>query len=337
LYQRKNAAWQDAVDGHSAGLLLAKDLTYHIFGEIDVVDPRQTYQSSLASLMRGKICPPNCSVIPNRTIEMVRSVNYMATTFFDRTPANWKELEDLVQQAFVEMGYESNRAYKLKTVRGTVEIDVHAIQISTPIPMIVLCECKHWNKPVTQNVIHGFRTVCQDAGAHFGLIISNRGFQSGAENSRIATNVHLMNFQEFQGTFFSEWKQGVFMMLVKMRDQLLPISRASVGMQENGLDLIDKVKLEGVDALKKYSIFFGYDGGYSKFFIYDAPFPATINDPRGNPKRIVRTKVFSHREYIEIAREAVVEATRHFDLPSTYFSHMGTMLDPTNSGGKVTS
>jgi restriction endonuclease Mrr len=125
-------------------------------------------------------------------------VSKTAARFFDREPNNWHQLEEMVQQAFAEMGYESNRAHKIQTVRGTVEIDVHAIKTSTPIPTIVLCECKYWDKPVPQHVVHTFRSVCSDAGAHFGLIISRRGFQSGAEISRTATNIHLMDFVEFQ-------------------------------------------------------------------------------------------------------------------------------------------
>ncbi len=252
----------------------------------------------------------------------------MTSEFFDRTPANWKELEEMVQQAFGEMGYESNRAYQLQTVRGKVEIDVHAIKTSTPIPTLVLCECKHWNKPVSQNVVHGFRTVCSDAGAHFGLIISKRGFQSGAESSRIATNVHLMNFAEFQDTFFYEWKSGAFMMLAKMRDQLLPILRASHRMEENGLDLIDIREIEGVDVFHKYSMFHGYDGRYSKFFIEGASFPSTINDPRGDPCKITKITIQSHREYLEIAREAVIDCTKHFNLPRIHFSDEGRVLKP---------
>lgn len=253
----------------------------------------------------------------------------MAEKFFDSSPGSWQDLEQLVEQAFAEMGYESNRAHKLKTIRGTVEIDVHAIKRSTPIPTVVLCECKYWDKPVPQNVVHGFRTVCSDAGAHFGLIISKKGFQPGAEETRTATNVHLMNFEEFQCTFFEEWRIGATMILAKMRDQLLPILRAFSGFQEMGLDLIDEEKIKGVDVFHKYSIFFGADGAYREFFIGNEGFPATFNDPRGDPREIARITVHSHREYLQIAREAVVEGTKRFNLPAVYFSDTGQAL---NSG-----
>ena len=202
----------------------------------------------------------------------------------------------MVDQAFNEMGYESSRAHRLSTVRGAVEIDVHAIKTSTPIPTVVLCECKYWDKPVPQQVVHGFRTVCADAGAHFGLIISRKGFQSGAEMSRVATNVHLMNFEDFQKTFFSEWRSGVFVMLAKMRDQMLPILRAASGFQDSGLDTINSKTIEGINAFEKYAIFFGNQGGYSSYFILEGTFPSTFNDPRGDPRDITFVTAHSHRE-----------------------------------------
>jgi len=61
--------------------------------------------------------------------------------FFDREPETWEDLEGLIQQAFDEMGYESIRGHKVKTVRGKVKVDVFARKVSTPIPTIVLI----WN------------------------------------------------------------------------------------------------------------------------------------------------------------------------------------------------
>jgi Restriction endonuclease len=243
----------------------------------------------------------------------------MAAKIFDENPETWQHLEDMVNQAFIEMGYESQRSYPLTTVRSTVDIDVHAVKTSTPIPTIVLCECKYWNKRVPQQVVHGFRTVCSDAGAHFGLIISRKGFQPGAKTSRTGTNVHLMDFAEFQETFFGEWRSGVFLMLAQMRDQLLPILRASSGLQESGLDVINAKTVDGIDAWGKYQIFFGNDGGYANFFILRGSFPATFNDPRGDPRKITLVTANSHRQYLEIAREAVHECTRVFNLPELYF------------------
>src|SRR6266545_3210589 len=121
-------------------------------------------------------------------------MNPMPSRIFDSPPSTWEQLEIMVAQAFSEMGYESDRNHEVMTVRGRVKIDVYAVKRSTPIPTVVLCECKHWSKPVEQNVIYGFRSICSDVGAHFGLIISKAGFQLGAKETREATNIHLLDF-----------------------------------------------------------------------------------------------------------------------------------------------
>src|SRR5215813_8551028 len=122
----------------------------------------------------------------------------MTNLIFDIEPVTWQELEGMVFQAFQEMGYETRRNREIATARGRVRIDVYAVKRSNPIPTIVLCECKYWNKAVDQNVIYSFRSVCADAGAHYGVVISKKGFQSGAVESREHTNIHLLTFKEFQ-------------------------------------------------------------------------------------------------------------------------------------------
>ena len=171
---------------------------------------------------------------------------------FNSSPDTWQELEKLVCQAFCEMGYESYRNKPIKTVRGKVEIDVYAINKSTPIPTIILCECKYWNKPVEQGVIHSFRTICSDIGAHFGIIISKKGFQSGADKSRESTNIHLYDFAEFQSAFFDEWRTGIFMKFAKMEDELLPLLRGFPLIHDEKL----RAELSSVAVFEKYSIFF---------------------------------------------------------------------------------
>jgi hypothetical protein len=240
--------------------------------------------------------------------------------FFDRTPTDWKDLEQMVQQAFAEMGYQSHRAHSLATIRGSVEVDVHAVKTSTPIPTVVLCECKYWNKPIPQVVVQSFRTVCSDAGAHFGLIISKKGFQTGANETRNSTNIHLMTFEEFQRSFFREWASGVYLMLNAMRDELLPIFRASTGIVEYGLDTVKKEMLAEINILEKYSLFFGLDSQHSNYFSFGAQFPVTFCDPRGSPKEICRISVNSHREYFEVARQGLVQCRKYFNLKPKYFS-----------------
>jgi hypothetical protein len=229
---------------------------------------------------------------------------------FDVSPSTWQELEEMVMQAFDEMDYESHRNYEVMTVRGMVKIDVYAIKKTTPIPTLVLCECKYWNKAVDQNVIYGFRSICSDIGAHFGLVISKVGFQTGAKETREATNIHLLNFIEFQKTFFEEWKTGIFMKFAKMSDVLRPLIPLNPYYKDN-FEL--QRKLEKVNIFDKYEVFFG-DQSFTSHFIGTGVYPITITDPRGDPSNLKPITIESPRQYYEIARQAYSDARAYFSI-----------------------
>ena len=209
----------------------------------------------------------------------------MKNKIYDHEPNDWQELEEMVNTAFREMGYESHRNYSVKTIRGNVAIDVFATDKRTSLPTIVICECKYWNKPVDQQVIYAFRSVCADIGAHYGLVISKVGFQSGANQTRESTNSHLLDFNQFQEKYFDKWREGIFMEIVKMRDTFLP------GLYSNG-QLCHK-------ALQKYTLF---EKG-SDHFIFNNGFPIDVIDPRGDIDSIEEIAITSHRHFFEIAKE----------------------------------
>jgi Restriction endonuclease len=228
---------------------------------------------------------------------------------FDTQPATWQELERLVEQAFAEMGYESHRGHELATVRGKVKIDVYAVKRSAPIPTVVLCECKYWEKAVEQNVVYGFRSICNDVGAHFGLIISKAGFQSGASETREATNIHLLDFVAFQETFFSEWRIGIFMKFAQLTDALSPL----VYNKYTGKDPALESKLKGINPFEKYAIFFG-ERSFQAYFVENNELPIEIVDPRGDPREIRLITIPSFRQYFEVASQGGADARAHFGI-----------------------
>jgi hypothetical protein len=101
-------------------------------------------------------------------------------TIFDRDPANWEELQDMTGQLFDEIGCEVVVGKPIDNVRGAKEIDVFVRDVAITPPAVYLCECKLWKRAVPQEIVHAFRTVMADVGAHRGFIISGAGFQKGA-------------------------------------------------------------------------------------------------------------------------------------------------------------
>jgi hypothetical protein len=122
---------------------------------------------------------------------------------------DWKDLQNKVAQIFLDIGYETEVGKEIETVRGKVEIDVFALN-RTQIPNIsCLCECKYWNTPIPQTVVHSFRTIVTDYGANYGFVISKLGFQSGAYEAIKNTNVQLLNWPEFQKLFEQKWRDSM--------------------------------------------------------------------------------------------------------------------------------
>lgn len=143
-------------------------------------------------------------------------------SIFDREPANWRELQDMAAQLFAETGCEVQVGRNLENVRGAKEIDVYVRDTSIVPAGMYLCECKHWQRAVPQEVVHAFRTVMQDVGAHHGYIISSGGFQSGAHEAARNTNLHLVTFPELQAIFFDRWRIAMGERYVPYADRLFP-------------------------------------------------------------------------------------------------------------------
>lgn len=122
-----------------------------------------------------------------------------------KVPRKWKELEELVAAILGECGMTAERGVTLTLPRDKVTVDVLAEEVVNGITDRTICQCKNWQTRVPKSEVHSFRTVMQETGANRGLIISRRGFQSGAVRSAQATNIELMTFTEFQEKYFKKW------------------------------------------------------------------------------------------------------------------------------------
>lgn len=95
--------------------------------------------------------------------------------------------------------------HPVSLARGQADIDVYATDGESTPPAVYFCECKRWATPVPQTVVHAFRTVVEDAGANFGLLISSQGFQSGAIEAANKSSVKLLTWEAFQRLFLERW------------------------------------------------------------------------------------------------------------------------------------
>jgi len=139
---------------------------------------------------------------------------------YAQEPSDWRDLQDKVASILNVCGCESEVERTIETARGDVDVDVHAIDKSISPNLVYLCECKLWSKAVPKSVVHSFRTVVSDYGAHIGFLISRNGFQSGAYEATKNSNIRLVNWFEFQDIFISRWKDRRYVEVRQLFDRL---------------------------------------------------------------------------------------------------------------------
>lgn len=144
----------------------------------------------------------------------------MPALIYSTEPIDWRDLQDKVASILRVCGCESEVERTIEIVRGKVDVDVHAVDSSTSPKLTYLCECKYWSSAVPKSVVHGFRTVVSDYGAHVGFLISRNGFQSGAYEAAQNSNIRLVNWFEFQGVFIDRWKEGRYAILKQIFEDL---------------------------------------------------------------------------------------------------------------------
>lgn len=119
-------------------------------------------------------------------------------------PSNWEDLERIVCDYLNQAGYNAERSKAIKTIRGSVNVDVFATSENEILKQFI-CECKYWNTPVPKEKIHAFRTVVHDSGSMVGIFISKSGYQSGAKEAAYCSNVLLKTWDGFLELIERQW------------------------------------------------------------------------------------------------------------------------------------
>lgn len=120
-------------------------------------------------------------------------------------PDKWQDLQLGVKRIFRNVGLSSDIEVNIPTPRGSVNVDVLAIDGLSLDNIKYIVECKNWSSAIPQSVIHSFTTVMHETGANIGFIISKHGLQSGAKEYTRSTNIVGLTYLEFQQRYFEAW------------------------------------------------------------------------------------------------------------------------------------
>jgi restriction system protein len=130
-------------------------------------------------------------------------------------PTHWKDLEESVARILRECGFHVEVGKSVKSARGSVEFDVYARDGPNSPPVTLIVECKHWGRAVPQGEVHKFRTTMADVGANIGFLVSSTGFQSGARDAALYSNIRLVDWEEFQSAFVERWYQHFMLEVIR--------------------------------------------------------------------------------------------------------------------------
>ena len=169
----------------------------------------------------------------------------------DPYPMKWQDLQQGVRRIFRNVGLSAEVEVDLITPRGSVNVDVLAVDERSLDKIKYIVECKNWSSSVPQSVVHSFTTVMQETGANVGFIISKNGLQSGAKEYTQNTNIIGLTYLEFQQRYFEAWWKRYFCPRIgDAADRVLQYTEEFNGFRDKEYNKLPKDKKEIFDRLR---------------------------------------------------------------------------------------
>jgi len=146
---------------------------------------------------------------------------------FTGTPAapflrlNWREYQQETAKFFRSLGYDVTIEEKLKGARGEHKADVVSRFGRHGFKCLWVIECKLWSSNVPKEKVLALQSIIEDVGADKGIILSEKGFQSGCFACAQRTNIFLSSLSELRKTH-QEDLHHVF-----VDSMLIPVERAA--------------------------------------------------------------------------------------------------------------
>jgi hypothetical protein len=123
---------------------------------------------------------------------------------------SWKQFEGVnarLQKTFAKTGKVTiDERLEGRNSGVTRQIDV-AIRASVGTEkLLIIIECKRWNRKIDVKGVEAFNGVKDDVGAHAAIMVSTQGFTKAAKNTAEAKGISLYRYED---TFQAGWPTGV--------------------------------------------------------------------------------------------------------------------------------
>lgn len=174
----------------------------------------------------------------------------------DPYPESWQDLQTGVKRLFRNVGLAADVEVDLETPRGTVNVDVCAVDRRSLDKIKYIVECKNWNATVPQSVVHSFTTVMHETGANIGFIVSKYGLQSGAKQYTRNTNITGLTYLELQQRYFEAWWRRYFCPRIgDAADRVLQYTEEFNGQRDKAYENLSEEKKKKFDQLRsRYTV-----------------------------------------------------------------------------------
>lgn len=114
--------------------------------------------------------------------------------------AEWSDYQEEVAKFFRSIGLQADTDVTLNGARTSHDIDVVVRTNHVGFDLLWLIECKHWKRAISKLHVIALREIVSDLGADRGILMSESGFQSGAQEAARLTNVQLTSLAELTVT-----------------------------------------------------------------------------------------------------------------------------------------
>lgn len=124
----------------------------------------------------------------------------------------WRVYQEEAATFFRTLGLDAKTDVTVVGVRTKHDIDVLVKSQHVGFEVTWLVECKHWSSRISKLHVLALREIVADVGADRGILLAERGFQTGAVEAANLTNVHVTSLADLRNTANTE------IMSMRLRD-----------------------------------------------------------------------------------------------------------------------
>ena len=110
----------------------------------------------------------------------------------------WHDYQEDIAEFFRELGCDVEVDAQVQGARASHKVDVWVIFHRFGLEHKWVIECKLYKRPIPKEKVLTLKGVVDDVGADRGVLITESGFQPGATNAALSTNVSLLTFAELR-------------------------------------------------------------------------------------------------------------------------------------------